>query len=135
MFLCYVHVGSVPCDTHIWMSGSVGEGIASGSALVVKSHNSKQFWSEQNCSTPNLVITANVLDAKGFNLKLSLSPFAFSTIKFKAAILIIRNPYDAIVSGYKWKMLASQRSSSAQPCYLNLHLMDMDSNNLFGNVQ
>lgn len=56
------------CDVHIWMSGFVGEGVGSGSALVVKSHNSKQFSYDKNCSGSNSVIIATIqyhmLDAK-----------------------------------------------------------------------
>ena len=56
--LCYA--GSMTCDVHIWMSGFVGEGVGSGSALVVKSHNSKQFSYDKNCSGSNSVIIATI---------------------------------------------------------------------------
>ena len=56
--MLYVYsAGSVSCDVPIWMSGSVGEGINSGSVLVVKTHNSLQHWAQQNCSNPKSVIT------------------------------------------------------------------------------
>lgn len=52
-------IGSVYCDVTIWMSGSVGEGINSGSVLVVKTHNAEKDWVKQSCSNPDSVITAD----------------------------------------------------------------------------
>jgi hypothetical protein len=88
--------GSVYCDGLIWKSGSVGEGINSSSVLVVKTHSSLQSWVEQKCSNPN---------------------------SYKAAIFILRNPYDALVSGYKWVVLSSYKNKDP-------HTMEVDS--MFG---
>jgi hypothetical protein len=93
--------GSVYCDGLIWKSGSVGEGINSSSVLVVKTHNSQQHWVKQNCCNPNL---------------------------YKAAILILRNPYDALVSGYKW--LVSWKRKGSNP-----HTMELDNSMFEDNPQ
>ena len=50
------YVGSMYCDVPIWMSGSVGEGINSGSVLVVKTHSPVEDWAKQNCTDSTSVI-------------------------------------------------------------------------------
>ena len=37
-------------------------------------------------------------------------------MKFRAAILLFRNPYDALVSGYKWEVFSSlEKKNGSDP--------------------
>lgn len=68
--------GSTMCDMSLRFAGFTGENINSGSVLVVKTHSSVPNWIGDN--------------------KLNQTPTGFYT--FDSAILIIRNPLDALVS-------------------------------------
>ena len=110
------------CDGLIWKSGSVGEGINSSSVLVVKTHRSWQHWVKQTCSNPNSVITVQI----SYKCKVCFlpSPLSLYSVKYKAAVFILRNPYDALVSGYKWLVSSKKKGS-------NPHTMEVD-NSMFG---
>lgn len=70
-----VCTGSVMCDMSLRFAGFTGENINSGSVLVVKTHN----------STPNWATDAPIKSDTG-------------DTRFHSAIVIIRNPLDALVS-------------------------------------
>ncbi len=68
-----VCTGSTMCDMSLRFSGFTGESITSGSVLVVKTHT----------TVPNWTINSHSLE---------------DGPQFQSAILIIRNPFDALVS-------------------------------------
>ena len=70
-----VCTGFLHCDYVMRQSGFIGEGIKSGSVLVVKSHAVEPQWSGVAYSKPNR--------------KQSF---------FGSAILIVRNPYDSLIA-------------------------------------
>ena len=122
------------------MSGSVGEGIRSGSVLVVKTHNVEREWAKQACSDPHSV--RYYLSNQSFIIHVKYYKFyccvllhflhwfgllysCHSPMQYKAAILLIRNPYDAIVSFYKFRLNQEARARSHKTTdRLNPHVVE-----------
>ncbi len=78
-----VCTGGIYCDTTLRQRGFPGEGIRSGITLVVKTHQTDPRWSGVTYSQSE--------PFKYFN-KLRDVPV------YSAAILVVRNPYDALVA-------------------------------------
>lgn len=74
--------GAVYCDISLRMSGFVGEYIRGGSVLVTKTHKSTPIWVQTGQFTP-------LGDCEG---------------EYGSAILIVRNPFDALVAEWNRKV-------------------------------
>ena len=75
-----VFTGSNDCDLVLKLAGLMGEGITSNNVLVIKTHR------------PSYYVVDSEMDGGA---------------KFKAAIVLLRNPYDAIVAEYHRQVLWS----------------------------
>ncbi len=78
-----VCTGSIYCDATLRQRGFLGEGIKSGNTLVIKTHQTDPRWSG---------VTYSQSEPFKYFKKLRDVPL------YGAAILIVRNPYDALVA-------------------------------------
>lgn len=91
--------GSTMCDMSLRFAGFTGENIQSGRVLVVKTHASEPNW-----------ITTTTQEMSGLDHR--------SGSSFNSAIILIRNPMDAMVS--EWNRRAANNFKS-KTVHLNTH--------------
>ena len=79
--------GGVNCDVRLRRNGYPGECLRSGVVLVVKTHQTEPRWTG--------IQYDNSIPYKGFNKIIDIPVYG-------SAILLVRNPYDAIADLWQW---------------------------------
>ena len=101
--------GSLYCDRDLRCHGFLGEGIYSGSVLVTKTHKTNNKKAKRNqMNNPR--------------------------VNFTRAILIVRNPFDAIVSERNRQILQHSNRNQSKVLFNSSHLESIGEN-YFGNLK